>query len=272
VKKLTTFKAQSRVYGTPVRAAAAQIGGVIAAAVIGMLIPVAPSMAIATAAFVAIYVLLAFLFPSRISVGSDGVLLEWLGRRTFFPRAELRRARVEMSRFVSMTALVLEREDAPDVEIVMSESAAMAHLVNEMLHDEEDSATADSLPREAVLVHLTRTAGATRDWLRVLRERGFAETSHRIAAVPSEALLRVVEDGAARPLDRTAAAVALTGNEVDESIRARIRVAVETVVEPKLRVALTRSLETDDDMALLEEAVDDLTDRSSAAFDHSDGS
>ncbi len=64
-----------------------------------------------------------------------------------------------------------------------------------------------------------------------------AKETFRGAAAPTpEALLRVVEDASAKPVERVAAAIALAA--AGDAARVRIRVVAEATAAPRLRVAL----------------------------------
>jgi hypothetical protein len=84
--------------------------------------------------------------------------------------------------------------------------------------------------------------------------------SLRTPAIPADVLLRVVEDSKAAPIERASAAVAAIAAGGDE-VKQRVRVAADTTVSPKLRVALERiasgAEETDE---ALVETLDELDD------------
>jgi hypothetical protein len=84
---------------------------------------------------------------------------------------------------------------------------------------------------------VAREGRRTREWVRAMRSVMRTPASYRTPEVPPEALWRVVEDAGADADARTGAALALAPT-LDEDGRARMRVAAEAAVEPRLRVAL----------------------------------
>ena len=208
------------------------------------------------------------MIPTKISVGGDGIYVEWLRWKRFIPIGDVLFAgvTVERTRNNQRVSVKLSLRDSDELILPMGSSwdVSRAHALVERIDEVRAAAGGvnaedeDSPPMavEAVIARLSRTADATRDWLRALRALGAGSVAtHRVAPVAPETFLRIVEDASAKPTDRAAAAVALASNR-DSALRDRIRVATETVAEPKLRVALGRSLEDDEDA--LAEALDDL--------------
>lgn len=84
------------------------------------------------------------------------------------------------------------------------------------------------------------------DWLAELRRIGEgAGGGMRVAAVDPDELWRVVEDPNAPPLDRGAAAAALTASK-DESTKKRLRVVANATVSAPLRSAIESAAAGDD--------------------------
>lgn len=203
--------------------------------------------------------------PTKIAVGADGVYLKWLHWKRFIPLAAIGGAElyVERRRNNQRVGVTIMLVDGEPVSLALgnswdlSRAQALVERIQEVVGDARrgDAATAaEALLR--VRERLVRTSDTTAGWLRALRALGTGVVeSYRAAPVEREALLRVVEDVTARPTERAAAAVALAA-QTDPETRAKIRVASETVAEPKLRVALERVL--DDDEAALEAAVEEL--------------
>lgn len=207
-----------------------------------------------------------FALPTRIRVGADGVHLRWLWWSRFLPIRDVVTSDVWYEQFrngqrvgvnVTMTSGEVVRLPVGTATDA-GRAQALRERIQEVLGASEHEG-ASALEAEGLLARLART-GATAEWLRALRSLGSgAVATHRVAAVDPETLYRVVEDAAARPVDRAAAAVALA-TQGDES-RARIRVLAETVAEPKLRVALERAA---DEAPELEESLDELDESSQA--------
>jgi hypothetical protein len=103
----------------------------------------------------------------------------------------------------------------------------------------------------ALLERGSRTLGAWRAELATILT---AAKGFRAAAVGSDDLAVVMDDTSASAAQRLAAAIAL--GAVPEN-RARIRVAAETSVSPKLRVALDALAEGEHDDAIFEAALDE---------------
>ena len=92
-------------------------------------------------------------------------------------------------------------------------------------------------PRRSPLDRLERNGRDAAEWLRDLRALTSKAGGYREATIEARALLEVVEDGAAPPERRIAAAAALSGTPEPEA-RARVRVAAEACVDDRLREAM----------------------------------
>ncbi|MEM6788195.1 MAG: hypothetical protein AAF928_07755 [Myxococcota bacterium] len=199
--------------------------------------------------------------PQRVEVGADGVRLSWLGRRKFIPTTAIERAFVEL---VPLDArgvqhrhrVVIERRDGqPPVRIPISQdqtdfgrAETIAARIRGILQGRERRVHAASAhlrrePRQPLSAWVKR--------LRGLRQ----QASHRRSAVSRDALWATLEDATALPLDRAAAAVALRDETLAAPERRRIEVAARATVAPRLRIALERTLE-DEEEALLEALAD----------------
>lgn len=218
-----------------------------------------PALGLGT--FFGLVVMLAVLGTGRctVDVGADGVLLRWLRGRRFIPIAQIESAEmhVEPARGGEMYWVRLRVHGEDPCEIGVGS-------------DDEDKARADALAervRKAVATNRTANAEGTTalldrrartvtQWIDDLRAvgRGTAVTL-RTEAITSERLWRIVQSAAARPVDRAAAAIALSAATKQD--RARIRVAADAVVEPKLRVVLERAA-SQEDSAALEQALAEL--------------
>ena len=89
-------------------------------------------------------------------------------------------------------------------------------------------------------------------WLSDVKDLAAART-YRETRLDEDRLWRMVDDPTASPATRAGAALALSA-AIDDPSRARLRVAAEACVEPKLRIALLRVAEGASD-AELEEAL-----------------
>jgi hypothetical protein len=171
------------------------------------------------------------LIATTVRIGTDGVSLQRLGRRRFIPRAEL------VSVGVSAGTLVLARRGRDPIAVQTSgadEAVTLERRVREAL-----AAHPAAAPAEA-LTALDRSGRPVDEWRHAVQALLGAGAGYRRAAIEADALLGVVEDGAARPERRVAAAVALAA-QADAGARRRVRVAAEACVSAKLRIAITQA-------------------------------
>ncbi len=105
--------------------------------------------------------------------------------------------------------------------------------------------------RWAVLDRNGRTVEAWREALQGVLHGGFRATS-----VTRDDLLRLLDDPETPAERRIAAALALQ-SESDNDVQLRVRVAVETTVEPKVRVALDAALDGELDEVMVTRAADE---------------
>lgn len=218
------------------------------------------------APFVMIATFLVAAIPSRVTIGGDGILLEWLRRRKFVPIADVLSAVVfdeGMGRSRRVGVQIATRSGVERIVLGGMFSLDKAHALVERIAEVKSAEGAMAIGEAAASGFVAQFAeGAladTRAWLAELRALGAgAMATHRVAPVPPATLLQVVEDPAAPPPARVAAAVALRASG-DPDGAARVRVAAETAAHPKLRVALERSVEDDDDA--LVEAVEGLREK-----------
>jgi hypothetical protein len=184
---------------------------------------------------------------AQVDVGSDGVLLRRRGGSRFLPYRVLESIAAERGSVVLRLAtgerVLLRLHDA--------EGAARDALVARV--EEALSAfRAGSGPESAEA--LVAPGGRPVDrWLREVRAIAKAR-DYREARLDADRLWRLLLDSTASPATRAGAAIAVSH---DEAARARLRVAAEACVEPRLRVALDRVAQGAGD-AELEEALTQL--------------
>jgi hypothetical protein len=193
----------------------------------------------------------------HIDVGTDGILLRRIGRRTFVPYRSLAGATAAGS------YVVLNMRSGKDVRLGMGTSLRQAQSREALVQRIEQALAAydggrDDAHAEAIVAPGGRPLPV---WLSEVRSLARAH-DYREATVDSERLWRVVRDPKADPAARAGAAVALSGTADDET-RVRLRVASNACAEPKLRVALARVADGADE-ALLEEALAPLADADAA--------
>jgi hypothetical protein len=221
------------------------------------------------------------ILPTTVTVGADGVLVEWLGQRTLVPIGDLLGVSLsdEAGVFGKAAMLHLQRRAGPPIPIqvgtlrvygrgaaladwaILKRRTALAERIHEALA-QRDAHLADAvrLPE--------RGSGSAKAWFEALRTVG-RPGGYRAEAAPDAARLwRVVEDPAQAPSARAAAAVVL-GSSLDEAGRQRLRVAAAATAAPKLRIALEAAARSDD--ARLTEALAELDDESARAAQASRG-
>jgi hypothetical protein len=199
-------------------------------------------------------------FPTRLTVGADGVLMEWLGTERFVAWADV----AAVQAFDGGVVLALSRERW----ITLRTPAASEHLdpAGEAMVERIQTAwradrRAAGLHDEAAARLLQREGCRTREWVRAIRTlAGGDEPGYRRAAVLPERFWRVVEDPGADATSRIGAAVALSPS-LDEAGKERMLAASETCVEPRVRIALATTATTeegssDEDLAAALDAID----------------
>jgi hypothetical protein len=201
--------------------------------------------------------------PTRIDVGADGVLVRWLGLKRFYPLARIRSvARYEWGMGGNKRAIGAEMTLAGG-EIVRlpmgtrqwddDRSSALVERIHEAMETHARGGV------EAAAALLVRRERGVHEWIEELRAiGGGANADLRTAPVSPENLWRIVESHAAEPEERAAAAVAL-GPSLDDGGKQRLRVAVGTVADEKLRVAMDAAAHEDE--AALEDALAGVSNR-----------
>jgi hypothetical protein len=199
-------------------------------------------------------------FPTRLTVGADGVLMQWLGTERFVAWADI--AAVEA--FDGGVVLVLSRERWITLRTPAARDAR--HPAGEAMIERMQTAwRADRRAaawRDEVAARLLRREGShTHEWVRAMRTfAGGDDPGYRTAAVLPERLWRVVEDPGAEPNARIGAAVALSAS-LDEASRERLLAASEACAQPRVRIALATAAagsgcSPDEDLASALDAID----------------
>lgn len=184
--------------------------------------------------------------PSRIEVGADGVLIRWLGRQRFVSHGDVED--------VQQIVAGLGRSRRLQVQVKLRSGEVVRIPVTHPRWDDGRTAALATRILEAREVY--RRGGAEDNaflmrgdrphlgWVSALRTRELV--GHRDRALPKDRLWRVIEDAAAKPLERAAAAIAL-GKELAEPERARLARAAKASAVPKLRVVLENVADAEDD-------------------------
>jgi hypothetical protein len=206
--------------------------------------------------------------PTTVRIGTDGIVTRWLGRTRFIAHSEIdlvhaydevrgtkrqRGVRLQLKSGEKVTLPTGQRD------IALTEAAQLERRIDEAREAHRRGATGGTTD---VLARGDRSAS---EWIRYLRGVGAGAVGLRAPAIPPEVLLRVVEDSKAAPIERASAAVAAIASG-DEDVKKRVRVAADTTVSPKLRVALERiasdAEETDD---ALVDTLDELSEEREAS-------
>lgn len=202
-----------------------------------------------------VVVLVPIVWPMRLTIGADGLLVRWITGTEFVPYGAIETVHsydlgieliVRSGRRLRL-ALAEKHPRVADHE----RRALILERIREAI-DAYDRAGGALDP--ALLVRGGREARA---WIRSLRALGSGGSAdHRSATVARDELWRVVEDPSAEPAARAGAAIALAPSlSVEE--RPRLRVAANATASRKVRVVLEAAADGDDDERL-ERAVEEL--------------
>ncbi len=181
---------------------------------------------------------------TRIDVGSDGVLVRWLGRERFHRHADIARVRVTEGLVLTGVDLELHGGDAFSMPVGTRRlDGGLARELGERIEDARAHASqARTHGAEVALERRGRPASA---WLSGLRNVGAgANADMRTAIVSLDDLAAVLLDPTSPPATRAAAAVAAVAADPFEG-RARVRIAHASCAHKKLKVALRAVLRFD---------------------------
>lgn len=190
--------------------------------------------------------LFSFLYTVKVTIGADGVALRGRRRSMFLPYIAITAIRQERA------IIVIEHTGA---ERPLRLGTAIGRPLPE--HVERAVAIVRRLERARAgarsaadpLAALDRARRPPSEWLVALRHLGRAE-SYRSQHVSRALLWSVLEDAAARAIDRIAAGIALRETASAED-RERLRVAAERCANPVVRDGLRTLVRAEDDASLL---------------------
>jgi hypothetical protein len=236
---------------------------IVAGFLIGPAVP--PLFAVAIVAFCVLFA--GVMFPTRVVVGGDGVLLRWLGTARFVPWSRV----VDIEPFDGGVVLSLGPDRGEELlTLRMPDDHQRYHPEREALVERMVAALRayGATPRPEPMTRLlVRAGGRTRDWVREMRDLIRPVDGFRTASVPVDRLWQVVLDPRVDREARTGAALALAPTLADEG-RARLRAVADGCAEPRLRIALvTAATEAGAPDETLAEALDAL--ESEGVDDHS---
>jgi hypothetical protein len=178
-------------------------GTVFAGGVLGALASVLFEPAILLAMPLAIIAMLVFLlWPSRVEVGADGVLIRWLASERFISHEDIAEVNETITGFGRnrVMQVIVKLTSGSEVRIPVThprwEDGRTAGLATRIREAREvwkrGGADVDAL--------LVRGDRAHQSWVSALRAREVV--GHRTAAIPKDRLWRVIEDAAAKPVER----------------------------------------------------------------------
>jgi hypothetical protein len=202
---------------------------------------------------------LGMMFATRtgITVGADGILRSWLGKKEFWSYGDIE----GVSTFVDDSfwrkqkwqGIELTLRSGAKVRIPVVSKQALQRsnldLILERIREARESHRQGDPAAETAL--LARQARTVPDWVQSLRAIGSgAHVDHRTAPVAPERLFRIVEDPSLTASARAGAAVAL-GASLDAGGKVRLKDAAGATAAPKLRIAIEAAA-SGDDAALVE--------------------
>jgi hypothetical protein len=206
-----------------------------------MLITISPALSFFVAPLAGLFGALSLL-PQKFIVGTDGILIRWLGRRVgFIPIQQI--ASVEQVPGIVRLHMTNHTMQQLVISSRLGDQAAGIGLQVGLLAERIRSAMRRAGTLEVDTSPLERGERDVGSWVSALRD--LARGAGYRAAVQREDLVFVVEDARRPARVRVAAAVAL--GEADPHERARLRIAAESSSMPELRDALDAVLEGDEE-------------------------
>lgn len=215
-------------------------------------------------AIVASLLALLYLWPTRVVVGADGVLVRWHLVRRFFAVKDIVTAHPYEESFGRNRTRGVEiaLRDGSTMRIPVSSPAwdgGRTELIAARIGQAVAHAQRGGTAAETALA-LGRAGEPASQWIARLRAIGTgANAQLRVAPVDPERLWRVVEDPRQPTIARAAAAVAL-GPTLEGEGKERLARVAEATAKPELRVALEAVTEDAED-ARLEEVLAALEER-----------
>ena len=207
-------------------------------------------------------------WPSRVDVGTDGVLVRWLGARKFVPYDEVDRVEPTDTgvrlileggdRFVDLPVgpMQTRRPERPlEVQLRNERDALIERIKSAMIAPAVDAPAAQLEPSM-----LARGGRTPSDWLASLRSM-VAKREGRMRAAPvlDDQLWALLSDPSTSPSARAGAAVVLASHS-DEGTREKLRIAAQSIASPKLRIVLETAAEGEERELELVRALDEVPD------------
>jgi hypothetical protein len=219
----------------------ATIFGVMGASAFMSAIGTALHLAIAPfMVFLMMPLVFAAMWPSKITVGVDGVLIRWMWRKEFIPMSEIRGVseagenalRLHLRSGEERIVYTSMRHKQSSANVAINNRDAIIARIREAHRTYE--ARGEAVDATALVARGTQSRS---EWLVALEKLARADGGYRQAIVRLEDLLRIIEDPAA-PEDARVGAALVVRKSAGEEAKARVRIAAEASASPKLRVAL----------------------------------
>jgi len=207
--------------------------------------------------------LIAKFLPTRATVGSDGLLLQWLFLRRFVPFSIVEHVALTPVKSKTKDGTEYSKGERLDIET----SSGPSLEIETGRHPRELFDALVAARRARVLreqgafdARALRAEGAgEQEWLARLRALAGRVQGFRVDAPTRDELLALVDDPTADEEARAGAAVVL-GARSNEMAVERLRIAREETASPRLRVVIDAAMEADDEA--LVEALAEVTRKS----------
>lgn len=221
--------------------------GILLAVVVQALLREGPVGALLSAA-IALGFVVSLLFPRKLVVGADGLLLVWI-RARFVPYKDIAYVETSDGFYFKNPGINVALRSGSAVDFatsVFKERWAERDALLTFIRVAIDEASRRKAPRAPdALLRAGRDLVA---WANALRSIGAgAHVDPRTPPVPAEDLLPIAENPAASLLDRAAAFVALSTSS-DPEVGRRLRIAVEQTADPEAKSSFEYALLWRDDV------------------------
>ncbi len=198
---------------------------------------------------IALAFLFVVLYPRKLVVGEDGLLLVWI-RSRFIAYRDIAYVETSDGFYFHNPGINVALRSGGAVDFATSifkERWAERDVLISLIRVAIETAKARCPPRAPEALG---RGGRTYDsWARALRAIGSgAHEGMRTSPVPTDELLRVAESPGVPLVDRAAAFVALAASRDEESLR-RLRIAVERIAAPDAKATLRGALEAEGEEA-----------------------
>ncbi|MDI3288953.1 hypothetical protein [Polyangium sp. 15x6] len=195
------------------------------------------------------------LFPRKLIVGEDGLLLVWVGAR-FIPYRDIAYVETSDGFYFRNPGINIALRSGRAIDFATSVFKERWAERDALLSLIRASIEAASARRPARAPDALGRSGRPYDaWARALRAIGSgAHEGMRTSPIPADELLRIAESPAAPVVDRTAAFIALAASHDDENLR-RLRIAVDLTAAPDTKAALQAALAAEGNEASIAEVL-----------------